>query len=306
MDLAADRGMGEAQLLARPHDAPLLGDDPEVEQVVVVEPFHRGRTICRFLRRRTLKLPNSLHGGRRLSPSHWRSRPWQPSRSVFSQSARKSIAHGLDVLADTVKVTLGPRGRNVVLERSWGAPTVTKDGVTVAKEIELEDRLANMGAQMVKEVASKTSDVAGDGTTTATVLAQAIYREGSKLVAAGHNPMDIKRGIAAAVGAIVAEPEERSPSPPEARLRSLRSRRSAPTARPSSATSSSRGDGEGGQGGRDHGRGGAVDGDHAGRGRGHAIRPRLPVALLRDRCRAHGGGARRRLHPAAREEGSRI
>ena len=122
---------------------------------------------------------------------------------MFSQSARKSIAHGLDVLANTVKVTLGPRGRNVVLERSWGAPTVTKDGVTVAKEIELEDRLANMGAQMVKEVASKTSDVAGDGTTTATVLAQAIYREGSKLVAAGHNPMDIKRGIAAAVGAIV-------------------------------------------------------------------------------------------------------
>jgi chaperonin GroEL len=122
---------------------------------------------------------------------------------VFSQSARRSIARGLDVLANTVKVTLGPRGRNVILERSWGAPTVTKDGVTVAKEIELEDRLANMGAQMVKEVASKTSDVAGDGTTTATVLAQAIYREGSKLVAAGHNPMDIKRGIAAAVGAIV-------------------------------------------------------------------------------------------------------
>ena len=122
---------------------------------------------------------------------------------VFSQSARRSIARGLDVLANTVKVTLGPRGRNVILERSWGAPTVTKDGVTVAKEIELEDRLANRGAQMVKEVASKTSDVAGDGTTTATVLAQAIYREGSKLVAAGHNPMDIKRGIAAAVGAIV-------------------------------------------------------------------------------------------------------
>src|SRR6185436_15754642 len=92
---------------------------------------------------------------------------------VFSQSARRSIARGLDVLANTVKVTLGPRGRNVILERSWGAPTVTKDGVTVAKEIELEDRLANMGAQMVKEVASKTSDVAGDGTTTATVLAQA-------------------------------------------------------------------------------------------------------------------------------------
>src|SRR6188474_1846541 len=129
---------------------------------------------------------------------------------LFSQSARQSIAHGLDVLANTVKVTLGPRGRNVILERSWGAPTVTKDGVTVAKEIELEDRLANMGAQMVKEVASKTSDVAGDGTTTATVLAQAIYREGSKLVAAGANPMDVKRGIDAAVAVVVAELKQQS------------------------------------------------------------------------------------------------
>src|SRR6185312_4732910 len=122
---------------------------------------------------------------------------------VFSESARQSIANGLNILADTVKVTLGPRGRNVIIEKSWGSPTVTKDSVTVAKEIELEDKLANMGAQMVKEVASKTSDIAGDGTTTATVLAQAIYTEGSKLVAAGHNPMDIKRGIDAAVAKIV-------------------------------------------------------------------------------------------------------
>jgi chaperonin GroEL len=122
---------------------------------------------------------------------------------VFSQNARHSIATGLNILANTVKVTLGPRGRNVIIEKSWGSPTVTKDGVTVAKEIELEDKLANMGAQMVKEVASKTSDIAGDGTTTATVLAQAIYTEGSKLVAAGHNPMDIKRGIDAAVAKIV-------------------------------------------------------------------------------------------------------
>ncbi len=122
---------------------------------------------------------------------------------VFSESARHSIASGLNILANTVKVTLGPRGRNVIIEKSWGAPTVTKDGVTVAKEIELEDKLANMGAQMVKEVASKTSDIAGDGTTTATVLAQAIYTEGSKLVTAGHNPMDIKRGIDAAVAKIV-------------------------------------------------------------------------------------------------------
>jgi chaperonin GroEL len=122
---------------------------------------------------------------------------------VFARSARQSIATGLNILANTVKVTLGPRGRNVLIEKSWGSPTITKDGVTVAKEIELEDKLANLGAQMVKEVASRTSDVAGDGTTTATVLAQAIYTEGAKLVAAGHNPMDIKRGIDAAVAKIV-------------------------------------------------------------------------------------------------------
>jgi chaperonin GroEL len=129
---------------------------------------------------------------------------------VFSQNARHSIASGLNILANTVKVTLGPRGRNVIIEKSWGSPTVTKDGVTVAKEIELEDKLANMGAQMVKEVASKTSDIAGDGTTTATVLAQAIYTEGSKLVAAGHNPMDIKRGIDAAVLKIVQNLKEQA------------------------------------------------------------------------------------------------
>src|ERR1700760_4279254 len=124
---------------------------------------------------------------------------------IFSQSARSEIAKGLNLLANAVKITLGPRGRNVVIEKSWGAPTVTKDGVTVAKEIELENKFQNMGAQMVKEVASKTSDVAGDGTTTATVLAQAIFREGSKLVAAGNNPMEIKRGIDKAVEAVVAE-----------------------------------------------------------------------------------------------------
>jgi chaperonin GroEL len=124
---------------------------------------------------------------------------------LFDTNARKHIANGLNILANAVKVTLGPRGRNVVIEKSWGAPTITKDGVTVAKEIELENRFENMGAQMVKEVASKTSDVAGDGTTTATVLAQSIYGEGAKLVTAGANPMDIKRGIDAAVAAVVAE-----------------------------------------------------------------------------------------------------
>ena len=120
----------------------------------------------------------------------------------FDESARSSILTGVNTLADAVKVTLGPRGRNVVIEKSWGSPTVTKDGVTVAKEIELEDKFENMGAQMVKEVASKTSDVAGDGTTTATVLAQAIFREGSKLVVAGVNPMDLKRGIESAVATV--------------------------------------------------------------------------------------------------------
>ena len=123
----------------------------------------------------------------------------------FGQEARNSILRGVNILADAVKVTLGPKGRNVILEKSFGSPIVTKDGVTVAKEIDLEDKFENMGAQMVKEVASKTSDTAGDGTTTATVLAQAIYREGSKVVAAGANPMDVKRGIDLAVEEVIKE-----------------------------------------------------------------------------------------------------
>ena len=123
----------------------------------------------------------------------------------YDMRAREAILKGINTLSNAVRVTLGPRGRNVILEKSWGAPTVTKDGVTVAKEIELEDKFENMGAQMVKEVASKTSDVAGDGTTTATILAQAIYHEGQKLVAAGNDPMDIKRGIDKAVEVVVSE-----------------------------------------------------------------------------------------------------
>ena len=123
----------------------------------------------------------------------------------FGDTARQSLLAGVNVLADAVKVTLGPKGRNVVLDKSFGAPTVTKDGVSVAKEIELADKFENMGAQMVKEVASQTSDVAGDGTTTATVLAQSILNEGLKSVAAGMNPMDLKRGIDKAVIAIVTE-----------------------------------------------------------------------------------------------------
>jgi chaperonin GroEL len=124
---------------------------------------------------------------------------------LYDEDARKAILKGVNTLADAVKVTLGPKGRNVIIDKSYGSPTVTKDGVTVAKEIELEDKFENMGAQMVREVASKTSDVAGDGTTTATLLAQAIYREGAKTVAAGSNPMDVKRGIEKAVEVVVKE-----------------------------------------------------------------------------------------------------
>src|SRR5712672_4283391 len=124
---------------------------------------------------------------------------------IHGEESRQAILRGVNLLADAVKITLGPKGRNVVIEKKFGSPTITKDGVTVAKEIDLKDALENMGAQMVKGVASKTSDVAGDGTTTATVLAQAIYREGAKNVTAGANPMAIKRGIGKAVEAITDE-----------------------------------------------------------------------------------------------------
>ncbi|MFN5522508.1 chaperonin GroEL, partial [Bradyrhizobium sp.] len=128
----------------------------------------------------------------------------------FAGDARDRMLRGVDILANAVKVTLGPKGRNVVIEKSFGAPRITKDGVTVAKEIELEDKFENMGAQMLREVASKTNDLAGDGTTTATVLAQAIVREGAKAVAAGMNPMDLKRGIDTAVAAVIKDIEKRA------------------------------------------------------------------------------------------------
>src|SRR5438270_4050827 len=128
----------------------------------------------------------------------------------FSGDARDRMMRGVDILANAVKVTLGPKGRNVLIEKSFGAPRITKDGVTVAKEIELEDKFENLGAQLVREVASKTNDLAGDGTTTATVLAQAIVREGAKAVAAGLNPMDLKRGIDLAVEAVVADLKARA------------------------------------------------------------------------------------------------
>src|SRR6266705_2082636 len=127
---------------------------------------------------------------------------------LYGEEARQRILHGVNKLADAVKVTLGPKGRNVVIEKKFGSPTITKDGVTVAREVELKDGLENMGAQMVREVASKTSDVAGDGTTTATVLAQTIYREGVRIVAAGANPMAVKRGIDRAVALVCGNPDK--------------------------------------------------------------------------------------------------
>jgi chaperonin GroEL len=147
----------------------------------------------------------------------------------FGRTAREKMLRGVDILADAVKVTLGPKGRNVIIDKSFGAPRITKDGVTVAKEIELEDKFENMGAQMVREVASKTNDIAGDGTTTATVLAQSIVREGCKAVAAGMNPMDLKRGIDLAVTEVVKDLRRR-PRRSRPRRKSLRSARSPPTA----------------------------------------------------------------------------
>ena len=159
---------------------------------------------------------------------------------IYGEESRQAILRGVNALANAVKVTLGPKGRNVVLDKKFGSPTITKDGVTVAKEIDLKDPLENMGAQMVREVASKTSDIAGDGTTTATVLAQAIFREGAKNVVAGANPMELKRGIEKAVEVVVDELKklleagQRAPRSP----RSARSRRTA--TRPSARSSRKR------------------------------------------------------------------
>ena len=219
----------------------------------------------------------------------------------FAGDARDRMLRGVDTLANAVKVTLGPKGRNVVLDKSFGAPRITKDGVTVAKEIELEDKFENMGAQMVREVAQKTNDMAGDGTTTATVLAQAIVREGAKSVAAGMNPMDLKRGIDIAVAR---GREGHREARQEGRLlrRGRAGRHARRQRRQQGRQDDRRGDAEGRQRGRDHGRRGQ-GARHRGRDRrGHAVRPRLPLALLHHQRREDGGRARGRLHPAAREE----
>ena len=241
-------------------------------------------------------------GVHRVTGIDWRNRAMAAKDVSFHDSARHRIVAGVNILADAVKVTLGPKGRNVVLEKSFGAPTVTKDGVSVAKEIELKDKFENMGAQMVKEVASKTSDVAGDGTTTATVLAQAIVQEGMKYVAAGMNPMDLKRGIDKAVEAR-GRRSSRSMSKPCTTSKEIAQ----------VGSISANADEQIGKIIADAmekvGKEGVItveDGkslrQRAGRGRGHAVRPRLPVALLHQQPRQADRRPGRSLHPAPRQE----
>ena len=222
----------------------------------------------------------------------------------FAGDARARMLRGVDILADAVKVTLGPKGRNVVLDKSFGAPRITKDGVTVAKEIELADKFENMGAQMVREVASKTNDIAGDGTTTATVLAQAIVREGAKAVAAGMNPMDLKRGVdqrrgRGGRGAEEALEEDHHPGRNRPGRRHRRQRRDR------DRQDDLRGDAEGRQRGRHHGRGSQGHPDRARRRRGHAVRPRLRLAVLHHQRGEDDRRAGSAVHPDPREEAVR-
>ena len=219
---------------------------------------------------------------------------------IYSDHSRQAILRGVNQLAEAVKVTLGPRGRNVVLEKKFGGPTITKDGVTVAKEIELKDPLENMGAQMVREVASKTSDVAGDGTTTATILAQAIFREGVKAVTAGANPMAIKRGIDKAVEVAVEEIKKLSKPVSGDMIAQVGS---------ISANSDSTIGNVIAEAMKKVGKDGVITVEESktmttelADRRRDAIRPRLSLALLRDRPRAHGVRLRRSLHPDPRKE----
>ena len=222
----------------------------------------------------------------------------------FGGDARQRMLRGVDILADAVKVTLGPKGRNVVLDKSFGAPRITKDGVTVAKEIELADKFENMGAQMVREVASKTNDIAGDGTTTATVLAQAIVREGAKAVAAGMNPMDLKRGVDKAVAALVEELKKRT------------KKITTPAETAQVGTISANGEAEIGkmiaEAMQKVGNEGVITveeakgiADRTRRRRGHAVRPRLHLAVLHHQRREDERRAGPALHPDPREEAVR-
>ena len=209
----------------------------------------------------------------------------------FNIEARDLLKNGVDQLANAVKVTLGPKGRNVVIEKKFGAPQITKDGVTVAKEIELEDHFENTGAQLVKSVASKTGDDAGDGTTTATILTQAIVTEGLKNVTAGANPMDLKRGIDKAVAAVVEYIKKNAEKVDDNydKIEQV-------------ATVSANNDPEGEQGRRNHPRG-VEEPRHTYRcGRGYAVRPWLSLGLFHDRCRQDGVRDGSSPHPYLRQE----
>ena len=218
----------------------------------------------------------------------------------FDEQARRALESGMNQLADAVRVTLGPKGRNVVLDKKWGAPTITNDGVSIAKEIELEDPYERIGAELVKEVAKKTDDVAGDGTTTATVLAWSMVREGLRNVAAGANPMSLKKGIEAAVEAAVvvhqgAGQRGRRQEPDRPGRRHLLGRRR-------DRRDDRRGHRQGRQGRRHHRRGVADLRHGDGPRRGHALRQGLHLAVHGHRPRAHGSLARQPLHPARRLE----
>ena len=226
-----------------------------------------------------------------------------PKILKFDEAARRGLEAGVNKLADTVKVTLGPKGRNVVIEKKFGAPTITNDGVSIAREVELEDPFENMGAQLVKEVATKTNDVAGDGTTTATVLAQALITEGLRNVAAGANPTSLKRGIDKAVKAAVesiAHQAKEIDSQDRDRPGGLHLGR-----RPGHRRGAGRGHRQGGQGRHGHRRGVQHLRHRARADRGHAVRQGLPVAVLRDRPRAPGGRARRPADPLLQRQGQR-
>ena len=219
-----------------------------------------------------------------------------PKILEFDENARRALERGVDALANAVKVTLGPKGRYVVLDKKWGAPTITNDGVTVAREIELDDPFENLGAQLTKEVATKTNDVAGDGTTTATVLAQAMVHEGLRAVAAGANPMGLKRGMDAAAEAVGDALREAAREVESSRGHGVRRHHLQPRRR--DRRPARRGLRQGRQGRRHHRRGVQHHGHRARVHRGHAVRQGLHLAVLRHRPRADGGRPRRPVHPA--------
>ena len=219
---------------------------------------------------------------------------------LFDETARRSLKRGIDRLADAVKVTIGPKGRNVVLDKKFGSPTITNDGVTIARDIELDDPFENMGAQLLKEVATKTDDVAGDGTTTAVVLGQALVSEGLRVVTAGANPMVVKRGIEAAVEAVVAEIKKQS--------RPVDNREQIAAVAAISAADPEVGEiiaevmDKVGKDGVITVEEGQSLGPREGIHRGHAVRPGLPLGVLRDQPRSDGGGPREPAHPDHRQE----